>query len=257
MKKHLKLFLLFSCLSIYALPPFTFDLGPTLQYTRYKQGALPNQKGFMIGPDFNFMYKKVWRPMIHIGFKGLWDIPHICSKNGLIVDSNEYQVNGHVGFCFKSYCQRFLLTPFTGLDFIYLRHEITTNMLKHRYFQVNVPVGLDFTHNAMDHFSWGITGYYDIDVWTRLKVSTPDVMDVCDGCETSEKIKLKRCHRFFVKAPFTWHYRTDKRVGIDVIFKPVFVWQKFNKEKECPTDLNIPILKQWHLGSTFALGINF
>jgi len=256
MKWYSKLLVFFLTTPICAKYNVSIDLGPSIQYTRYKQGTIPSQKGFMIGPDFNIIYKKVWSPMVHIGLKGLWDIPHICSSNGLIVDANEYQLNGHLGYCLKSYCKRFLLTPFTGFDFIYLRHEITTNIMTHRYFQINIPIGLDFTHHYSDGFTWGFTGYYDIDAWTRLKVSTPDVMDICNDCETIEKIKLKRCHRFFIKMPFEWHYRIDSRVGIDIIWKPIFTWQKFSKE-DCPTDLNIPVLKQWHLGSTFALGIRF
>lgn len=247
----------------------SLNIGPTIQYTRYKQGCLPKQMGPMAGVAFDMDIKKAWKPAAYIGFKGLWDIPHICSDNGLIIDSNEYEVNAHLGFNFETSNGKFSFIPFTGIDFIHLGHQIKSDIIKHRYFQINVPIGLEFVHHASNSFSWALKTYYDIDAWTRLKVSTPCLCDT-DDC----KIKLKRCHRFHIELPLKWHYRTEERVGIELSWIPLFTWQKFNCEKNCcsetcstdpccitgstdPDALNIPVLKQWHLGSILTFGISF
>lgn len=247
----------------------SLNVGPTIQYTRYTQGCLPKQSGPMSGVAFDTRIKKAWKPAAYIGFRGLWDIPHICSENGLIIDSNEYQVNGHLGFNFESDDGRCSIIPFTGIDFIHLSHQIKCDIIRHKYFQINVPIGVGFLYNPSECFSWGIKTYYDIDAWTRLKVATPCLTDT-QCC----KIKLKRGHRAHVEMPLKWHYRVDERVGIDISWIPLFTWQKFNSEKLCcpesctpnpccitgtsdPDALNIPVLKQWHLGSILTFGITF
>jgi len=223
----------------------------------------------MSGVALDTRIKKAWKPAAYIGFRGLWDIPHICSENGLIIDSNEYQVNGHLGFNFESDDGRCSIIPFTGIDFIHLSHQIKCDIIRHKYFQINVPIGVEFLYNPSECFSWGIKTYYDIDAWTRLKVATPCLTDT-QCC----KIKLKRGHRAHVEMPLKWHYRVDERVGIDISWIPLFTWQKFNSEKLCcpesctpnpccitgtsdPDALNIPVLKQWHLGSILTFGITF
>ncbi len=268
MKFRLELCLLALSLPLQASRLISLNVGPTAQYTRYTQGCLPKQSGLMMGPALDMQIKKAWKPMAYIGFRGLWDIPHICSDNGLIIDSNEYQLNAHLGFNFQRCC-RFSLTPFTGIDFIHLSHQIKDDIIRHKYFQVNVPLGLEFNHYASECFTWGIKAYYDIDAWTRLKVSTPCLSDTED-C----KIKLKRSHRFQIELPLEYHLRTDHRVGIDITWRPLFTWQKFGSEKNCcpescktdnccitgtndPDALNIPELKQWHFGSVVTVGITF
>ena len=257
--QHLSILLLFS-FPIFGNSNslFSLNLGPTLQYTRYNQGDLPRQVGFMAGPAFDFRIKKPWRPTAYIGFKGLWDIAHICSDNGLIIDSNEYEVNTHIGFEFQPEEQNFSFTPFSGIDFIHLGHEVKDDIMSSRYFQINIPIGLEFIHYYSETFTWGMKGYYDIDAWTRLKMSTPCL------CNTSDcKIKLEKSHRFQLSAFFECHYRVDSRVGIDLTWMPLFTWQKFGKDESCDTPcdgttpLNIPELKQWHLGWITTFGISF
>jgi len=255
--RHVSL-LLFFPLPIYGMRLFSLNLGPTLQYTKYNQGDLPKQVGFMVGPAFDFYIKKPWRPTAYIAFKGLWDVPHLCSDNGLIIDSNEYEANAHFGFEFQPEGHNFSLIPFTGIDFIHLGHGVKDDIIKSRYFQINIPVGLEFIYYFSESFTWGAKAYYDIDAWTRLKISTPCLCDTND-CS----IKLEQSHRFQITAPFKWHYRTNEHVGIDITWMPLFIWQKFGADQTCSTScdnttpLNIPKLKQWHLGSITTFGISF
>lgn len=263
-KNLLWLFLLISP-SIYCTPydrAISLNVGPTLQYTRYKQGELPNQQGFMAGPAFDFRLSKPWHSFLYVGFKGLWDVPHLCSDNGLIIDSNEYELNLHLGYQIKPEEQRFSFIPFVGLDFIHLSHKVKDEIIGSRYFQINIPIGLQFLFEHSDRFDWGFKGYYDIDVWTRLKMSTPDLCDTKD-C----KIELERSHRFQISGIFEWHFRLEKHVGIDLTYMPLFTWQRFGTDKVCDpkcfsecsttTPLNIPKLTQWHLGSICTFGISF
>ena len=273
MKFRAELCVLLLSFPAYASRHISLNVGPTFQYTKYNQGNLPKQIGSMVGPAFNMFIKKAWRPTAYIGFRGLWDIPHICSDDGLIIDSNEYEVNAHLGFNFEPSSEAFSIIPFTGIDFIHLSHTIKDSIIRHKYFQINVPVGIEFIHYVSKSFSWGIKPYYDIDAWTRLKVSTPSLCDT-KNC----KIKLKRCHRFHIELPLKCHYETRKGTHFDISCIPLFTWQKFNSEKKCSTStncsttcsticdsvgttdpdaLNIPVLKQWHLGSIVTLGISF
>ncbi len=271
MKFRAELCVLLLSFPAYASRHISLNVGPTFQYTKYNQGNLPKQVGTMVGPAFDMRIKKAWRPAAYIGFRGLWDIPHICSDDGLIIDSNEYEVNAHLGFNFETSSEKFSIIPFTGIDFIHLSHKIKDNIIRHKYFQINVPAGIEFMHYVSKSFSWGIKTYYDIDAWTRLKVSTPIL------CNTKDcKIELKRCHRFHIELTFEWHYETKKGTHFDLSYIPLFTWQKFNSEKKCclptscktscttacettsdPDALNIPVLKQWHLGSIVTLGVSF
>jgi hypothetical protein len=233
---------------------FDFDCkvecGPTFEYTRFTQGCLPYQSGMMIGPvgviDLEHACGIDW----YMRFKGLYDIPYICSNNGLTVDAREYEVNGHLGYQINNNDCCFSLTPFTGIDFIYLRHEITCNIIRNRYYQVNVPFGLDFIYQLSDSVNWGIKLWYDLDAWTRLKVSTPNL---CDSAET--KIELKRGDRVSLEMPLNWNFSVcDWCCSLNFTF--LFSWQKFGCEK-CPTELNIPVLEKWHVGSIATFGIEF
>ncbi len=261
--QQLSLILLFSMpLNANGTRLLSFNLGPMLQYTKYEQGCLPKQIGFMAGPAFEFRIKKPWRPTGHIAFKGLWNLEYICSENGLIINSNEYEGNVHLGFEFQPEGRNFSFIPFTGVDLIHLVHEVKDDIIKSRYFQVNIPIGLEFIQYFSETFTWGAKAYYDIDAWTRLKISTPCL------CETDDyEIKLKQSHRFQLSAFFECHYRVNSRVGIDLSWAPLFTWQKLGSDEACntacdtsceiTTPLNIPELKQWHLGWITTFGLSF
>lgn len=228
----------------------TKTVGATLQYTRFKQGCLPKQKGFMMGPELHAFIKKAWRPAAHIGFTGLWDIEYIASKNGLFIDANEYQLEAHLGFCFTTCNEKLEIIPFTGMDYIHLFHEVEDDIIKRKYNQINIPIGIMLKHDVCSHFEWGICALYDIDVWTRTRIITPDL------CE-STNLKLKRGQRVAIHAPLICKHHLNDCFDIDCVFTPLFSWQKFNVEDCCTGNPQSPLLKFWHLGATLSLAIRF
>lgn len=252
MNARILLYLLLCSISLNGTGPWTLDLGPTWQYTHYDQGNLPSQKGFMAGLAFDTYYQNAWKPMGYVGFRGLWDIPNICSCNGLMIDSNEYNVNAHLGYCFASKEKNLLVSPFTGFDFIYLKHEIEHDIFVSHYAQINIPLGVFLTHRVSENFEWSLRTYYDFAVWTRLNITTPCL------CPTEcDEVTLKGGKRFYIEVPLRWHFRPNKKIGIDFAYTPLFSWQKFNNNECCLKACNIPTLSQWHLGAVITLGINF
>lgn len=228
----------------------TIKTGPSTEYTRIKQGCLPHQSGAMIGPVGSIFFEHDSGLNILSRFKALFDIPHICSNNGITVKAKKYEYNNHCGY--RCGCDEdcYTLTPFTGIDFIYLRHAITNDIMINRYYQINVPFGCNIQHNISESVHWGLKIYYDLDVWSRLKICTPELND------TSEtKINLKRGDRVAVEVPFSWNFSLcNYKCFLD--YTLLFNWQKFKKEA-CPTDLTILELKQWHIGSMINFGIQF
>jgi hypothetical protein len=227
-----------------------FKAGPAYEYVRYTQGCLPHQSGTMIGPVIQFDLYHSCGLATHLTFKGLFDIPHISSINGLFIDATEYEAVWHCGYEFNSLCRIFLLEPFVGIDFFYLRHENAQDVLSKRYFNINVPVGLRLTYLASDCYTLGLNAYYDIDAWTRLKVQTPGLCDIKDV-----KVCLKRSHKFQIAALFQHNFDIGNYT-CELAYEPLFCWQQFARPK-CCFDVPINRLKHWHVGHMLTIGIQF
>ncbi len=247
----------------------SFDLGSTLQYSQYEQGCLPKQVGFVGGIDVDFQIHKDWRPSLFLNVKGLWDIPYIASKNGLFIDITEYQALLHFGLVqMRPEDQDFYFIPFIGVDYYYLRHSIEKEIISLRYDLICMPFGMEFNYQTSEHFSFGIKGFYDLQIYTRARATTPCLCDT-DCC----KIQLKRKHSVTFSVPMKWNYNVDGNVEFTLGWQPLFSWQEYGASDPCkkqcsdtcdngsdstPTlPIEIPQLTVWHLGSVATLGIRF
>lgn len=253
MKKSL-LLILFSATIINA-DPIDLYLGPSLQYGRFHQNCLDAQKGFLSGPSAGLEITYPWRPYFGLFFDGLWSVANFCSEDGLFINSAQYNTMMKLGFNFGGNNTSFIVTPYTGVGFLHLSHELKKDLITYKYNNVYIPLGLRFLHELSECFSWEFLIHYRADAYTRLKVSTPCLCDT-DDC----KIKLKRTDGVFASLPLTWTYGQERRVGFITKLTPTFDWQRFNCPDDCCENgvaLNIPQLKHWKLGFQAMLGITF
>lgn len=240
---------------LYPEKEFNSHIGASLVYTRFTQGQLNDQKGFRAGPYFDFSWQRPWRFYGGLFFRGLWDAGHICSCDGTRVESVEYKPRMELGVPLTWHDENLNFTPFIGLGFTHLSHELVNDVITYRYHHLYVPFGFDFSYQPSDCFKMGLKTLYRFDAWTRLKVSTPDL------CDTNEdKINLKRTHGVHVEMPLTSVFRSQERVSLFLACTPTFDYQKFGCVDECqPNNLQLPIaqLKHWTLGLSTRFGINF
>lgn len=229
--------------------------GVTHQYARFEQPCMPREVGFMAGPTVDLLAHYCWFSA-YAGFRGLWDVAHITARNGLFVDARELQANLHLGYRWTSECKQFTVTPFTGIDYIQLNHMLETSacavMIGHQYKQINVPLGITCEHTFCDTFNWGIKAYYDIDVWNRLALCTPDVHTPEQRC-----IKLKRGDRVYIETPVNWHCAITDCIQAECTLAPLFSWQRFGAAECAPEDVVIPKRTIWHVGALMSFGVRF
>ena len=257
--KHLSnILIVLSTLTAFAadLKELDMQIGSELFYTRFHQGCPCPQKGFLSGPTFNFRWTRPWRIYLGVFFDGLWKIGHICSRDGIFIDSNQYEALFKIGVPCINNNETFIITPHLGLDFLHFFHKIENCIVTYRYNSIAIPMGFEFSHLTSEHFYWQLRAYYRLDAYTRLKVETPCAYETTD-C----KIKLKRAHGIHLELPLSCVYRAQERVSIILQWSPTFDWQKFSCADPCDCKNNprlpIPELKSWKLGTKAIFGINF
>lgn len=248
---------------------FSTNLGIDFNYARYEIGKIAKQSGYLAGPHFDFAYKKLRSVYTGIDFDGRWNAGLICSKSNLCntscltggcvqADVADYFTDWKIGYYYLSSQERFSLTPYTGLGFQHLSYQIDPSLMRYKYYQIYVPIGLEFMYHSDRNFSIGCQAQYRAGAYSRLKVSTPCVEDCDSSCD--DKIHLRYSHGFNFKVPSTLHYRTDKRVGFNLSCIPFFDWNKFSDT--CDTNSEgvvfpIPTNKRWYLGINANIGITF
>ena len=197
-KKMYLLFLATLCVPLSARH-LSMNFGTDFNYARYKFDNIALQSGYLAGPHFDFAYKKPCRFYTGINFDGRWNAGLICTSNDDLCNINcltggclqanvaDYLTDWEIGYYYLSREEQFSVMPFTGVGFQHLSYEIDPSILRYKYYQVYVPVGLEFLYNSPRCFSIGFEVIYRAGVYNRLKVTTPcvDDCDFSNTCTTS------------------------------------------------------------------------
>ncbi|MFC1841538.1 hypothetical protein ACFLYA_00535 [Candidatus Dependentiae bacterium] len=235
------------------------NLGIDFNYARYKLGALSDMSGYLAGLHVDFYYKKPRSALVGLYFDGRWNAGHICSDinccNFFDLRSciDDYMTSFHLGYNATTCDDTFMLTPFSGVGFYFLSNKLNPNIIEYKYFNVYVPLGMEFQWDIKDHFNVGLNATYRLDAHTRVKMILPCIK-IC------EKIKLKRSHGFKLEIPLIWNHTYCKRVNFQTKVVPFFDWNKFGASKKTNRyciPIQIPCMKRWHLGLSVLIGISF
>lgn len=234
----------------------SINVGPTFNFARYKFGDLPKTQGYLAGIHADFTHDLPCHLWTRLRFDGRWNAGFVCSKDGVRTKIQDYRPQWDLGYNFAlGRCENFELAPFAGLGFFYLSNKFKTEDNTFRYLNLYVPIGLHanwIVHE--DCFEVGLSTFYRIDAWTRLKVKTPDL-------EQTNKLKLKRTQGLLVELPLTWYHEDDCRcANFQTRVVPFFDWNRFGKTKEKNENgLRVPVpkLQQWYLGVHVDVGIRF
>lgn len=270
MKKIVFIALVASCFAIQA-SFLEMHWGLDHNYARYDFDSIAKQSGYLAGFHFDFSYKNPRRIYTGVHFDGRWNAGNVCSDKPDLCNSScltggcllasvaDYLVDWQLGYYYMNDDECFSFKPYAGVGFQHLSYLIDPSVMRYKYYQVYVPVGVEFLYHSPRNFSIGTDIAYRAGVYNRLKVSTPCVSDDCNStCD--EKIKLKYSQGFSFKIPIELEYRVEKRVGFQLSCIPFFDWNKFNNTCDTNSDcivFPIPESKRWYLGVTAALGIIF
>jgi hypothetical protein len=264
------LLLLASCSSLVA-SQFSMNVGADFNYARYELDNIAQQSGYLAGPHFDISYEKPDYFCTALNFDGRWNAGLICSSNDDLCNNSclsggclqanvaDYITDWTLGYYYLNSEESFSFVPFAGVGFYHLSYEIDPSIMRYKYYQVYVPVGVDFSYHSLRNFSIGTKIQYRAGVYNRLRVSTPCVSDDCDSC-CDDKIALNYSQGFNIKVPVVWHYRVDKPVGFYLSCIPFFDWHKFADTCDTNSDcvvFPIPENKRWYLGVNANFGITF
>lgn len=261
MKLKLPLLLLGAALSLQAgefkKQRWQFNVGPIFNFARYDLDCLPKIQGYLAGIHTDFTYRKPRMLYSQIQFDGRWNAGYICGEFDIKTKIRDYRPEFFLGYNFSFNDENsMLLTPLVGFGFYHLSNELQPDVMTYRYFNIYVPVGLDFLWQVReDEFDIGLRALYRADVYTKLKLTTPCI----EECEC-DKIDLKRSHGVHLEMPFTW-YRTHRhRANFQFKVVPFFDWNRFGRADEANSNglcLEIPQLDRWHLGLRLDFGVRF
>lgn len=264
-KSFLSLMLISSCLKAQLDCQFFYmNFGSDFNYARYKLNNVASQGGYLAGPHFDIAYKRPCSVYSGLNFDGRWNAGNICSTTNL--DNPNFLQGGNtqasvadfltdweLGYYHLSCDERFTVMPYSGVGFQHLTFRLKPNIMRYKYNQVYVPVGLEFLYFSPRDFSVGFKADYRAGAYTRLKVSTP-------GVGSSGKLKLNYSQGVNVKAPITLYYLRDKCVGFHFAMIPFFDWNQFSNTSQVNgqnVQFPIPKLTRWYLGLNVNIGITF
>ncbi len=268
-KKTYLIFLLLLTVPLHARR-FSTNFGIDFNYARFKLDNVAPQSGYLAGPHFDFSYKKPWSVYTGVNFDGRWNAGLICSCNDLCntgcleggnaqADVNDYFADWQLGYYFDNDEKTLNAVPFIGVGFQHLSYQLEPNVMRYKYRQIYVPVGLEMLYNSPRDFSIGFKAVYRAGVYNRLRVSTPCVEDDCDS-PCSDQIKLRYSHGAYFEVPAVLHYRQDKDVGFHITLAPFFDWNRFADTCDCNSNgvvFPIPVNKRWYVGMNMNLGVTF
>jgi len=284
-RKIYVLFLMLLSTSLRADYRFNMNVGSDFNYARYNLDNVAPLGGYLAGVHFDFDYKKPCYLYTGVQFDGRWNAGLICSNikscdpcyvgGNMRAEVADYITDWRLGYHWVNTEETWSVTPFVGVGFQHLSFELEPSIMRYRYYQVFVPIGLDFYyHMRCNNITLGLRGNYRAGAYNRLKVTTPCVTDTDDECELTtnstccpqskcgcdDKIKLKYSHGFHIDTPLIFRYREGCCVSVDLSFIPFFDWNRFARTCEKNfNDIVIPITanKRWYLGFTLGIGINF
>lgn len=213
------------------------NIGPIVNYAHYEFGCEPNIRGVLAGLHFDYQHIQPKREFVGVRFDGRWNAGSVSNclqeKNTI----RDYRPELDLGYNFM-WCQNSMrATPFTGLGFLYFAINPRCEDIKNQYFNLFVPIGLQYEHQVNDCFSWGFMAEYRIDAWTRMKVKE-------DCCTLCDKMKLHpRTQGLLIELPFTWFGKESKCHQFSWHLKvvPLFDWNRFgnscreDSSSSCPS----------------------
>lgn len=258
------------CMQLHA-SRFCTNFGIDFNYARYSLGSIAQQSGYLAGPHFDFSYKKPRRVYTGVNFDGRWNAGLVSSRNDEICGTScisggclqakvaDYLTDWELGYYYVSNCERFSVKPYSGVGFQHLSYLIDPTIMRYKYYQVYVPIGLEFLYHSVRNFAVGFELQYRAGAYNHLRVSTPCVEDDCNS-PCGDSIKLNYSQGVNVQVPFVLNYRVEERVGFHLSLTPFFDWNTFadtcDTNSEC---LVFPIskLNRWYLGMNLNLGITF
>ncbi len=267
--KHIRNSVLFSLLGLLSLSldarefadqTWQFNIGPTFNFARYNLGCLAPIQGYIAGVHTDITYSKSWGLYTGLRFDGRFNAPDLCSKGDSCEMSGgrskvrDYIPEWDIGYTFESSCGKYFASVFSGVGFYYLSHKLEPDIIRYRYLNTYVPIGLDMNWVAKeDKIFVGLRAIYRADAYTRLKLSLPCI-EVCG------KLKLERSHGVLIEMPITRVHSWNDSANFQTKIVPFFDWNRFGATKETSSDcvqVPVPKLDRWYLGLRFDLGVRF
>jgi len=227
------------------------NLGPTVNFARYKFDCTPEMQGAMVGLHFDWQHNRENREFVQVRFDGRWSAGDIkgCNTENRVQD---YRPEFNFGWNFTPcWCDNsFTFTPIVGLGFFFLSNELSlhesscnlgcvdtcatstgcssSDENRLRYFNFNIPVGLFTTYKYSDCLSIGLNAEYRIDAVTRLRANE-DCKSLCSSVKPNS-----RTQGVLVEMPFNYHLGDWMCMDWQMKFVPLFDWNRFGSANcEC------------------------
>ncbi|NGX50620.1 MAG: hypothetical protein K1060chlam2_00468 [Chlamydiae bacterium] len=196
-------------------PNSSIYIGGNYTRSHIKPHALPSFEGNMGGAQAGYQYRPLDSIFVAIGTAWRSGSNHGSSGTRSLLDVDVHEWIGYTA-AFK--CNRFLLTPFTGLGFRHLSHHLkpkSGSSMKLRYNEFYIPLGLLTEFQIVECFSMGVHAVWMPQVYPTLTIN------VIDGARWAIKNTYKN---FNIGVPLIINI---KRVHyLSIILKPYFeLWQ--------------------------------